>query len=98
GSEVVKAVSRAVVDCEGLGGAAVHSSTSGVAHFAAEDEAQCMDQVRRLMGFLPANSLDDAPVRATNDPFDRMDDALNSIVPDQPTRSYNMHNVNRSVV
>src|SRR5207302_1546914 len=76
----------------------VHSSVSGVAHFAAEDEAACLDELRRLMGFLPSNNLDDAPGRPTSDPFDRMDDALNSIVPDQPTRSYDMHNVIRSVV
>src|SRR5437773_1577245 len=68
GPDVVKTVTHEVIDFEGLGGAGVHSSTSGVAHFAAEDEAQCMDQVRRLMGFLPSNNLDDAPVRATNDP------------------------------
>src|SRR5881398_693359 len=81
GPDVVKTVTHEVIDFEGLGGAGVHSSTSGVAHFAAEDEAQCMDQVRRLMGFLPSNNLDDAPVRVSNDPIDRMDDALNSIVP-----------------
>ncbi len=98
GPDVVKTVTHEVVDFEGLGGAGVHSSTSGVAHFAAEDEAQCIDQVRRLMGFLPSNNLDDAPLRVTDDPADRMDDALNSIVPDQPTRSYNMHSVIRSVV
>src|SRR5438552_2760459 len=98
GPDVVKTVTHEVVDFEGLGGAGVHSSTSGVAHFAAEDEAQCMDQVRRLMGFLPSNNLDDAPVRVTNDPIDRMDDALNSIVPDLPTRSYNMHNVIGAIV
>src|SRR5258707_10051988 len=50
------------------------------------------------MGFLPSNKLDYETVRATNDPIDRMDEALNSIVPDQPTRSYNMHNVIGSIV
>src|SRR6266550_841132 len=63
GPDVVKTVTHEVVDFEGLGGAGVHSSTSGVAHFAAEDEAHCMDEVRRLMGFLPSNNLDDAPLR-----------------------------------
>src|SRR5207253_2384381 len=98
GPDVVKTVTHEVVDFEGLGGASVHSSVSGVAHFAAEDEAACLDELRRLVGFLPSNNLDDAPGRVTSDPFDRMDDALNSIVPDQPTRSYDMHNVIRSVV
>src|SRR3984893_16477427 len=98
GPDVVKTVTHEVIDFEGLGGAGVHSSTSGVAHFAAEDEARCLDELRRLMGFLPSNNLDDPPRRPTNDPPDRMDALLDSIVPDQPTRSYNMHSVIGSVV
>jgi propionyl-CoA carboxylase beta chain len=98
GPDVVKTVTHEVVDFEGLGGASVHSGTSGVAHFAAVDEASCLDEVRRLMSFLPANNLDDPPVKRTNDPVDRMDDALNAIVPDSATRSYDMHQVIRSVV
>jgi acetyl-CoA carboxylase carboxyltransferase component len=98
GPDVVKTVTHEVVDFEGLGGASVHSSASGVAHFAAEDEAQCLDELRRLMTFLPSNNVDDPPRRATNDPVERMDEELNSIVPDQPTRSYDMHAVIRSVV
>jgi acetyl-CoA carboxylase carboxyltransferase component len=98
GPDVVKTVTHEVIDFEGLGGASVHSSTSGVAQFVADDEGQCIDQIRRLMGFLPANNVDDPPLRATSDPVDRMDEALDSIVPDQPTRSYDMHSVIRSVV
>jgi acetyl-CoA carboxylase carboxyltransferase component len=98
GPDVVKTVTHEVIDFEGLGGASVHSTTSGVAHFAAEDEAACLDEIRRLVGFLPSNNLDDPPLRRTHDPVDRMDDALNEIVPDQPTRSYDMHTVIRSVV
>ena len=98
GPDVVKTVTHEVIDFEGLGGASVHSTTSGVAHFAAEDEGQCLADVRRLVAFLPSNNLDDAPRRATSDPADRMEDALNSIVPDQPTRSYDMHQVICSVV
>ncbi len=98
GPDVVKTVTHEVVDFEGLGGASVHSATSGVAHFASEDEAQCLDQIRRLMAFLPSNNLDDPPLRPTADPVDRMDAALDAIVPDQPTRSYDMHAVIRSVV
>src|SRR5438132_1274367 len=71
---------------------------SGVAHFAAEDEPQCLGDVRRLMAFLPSSNLDDAPRRPTADPADRMADALNAIVPDQPTRSYDMHSVIRLIV
>src|SRR5215216_1390960 len=98
GPDVVKTVTHEVVDFEGLGGASVHSSTSGVAHFAADDEPGCLDQIRRLMGFLPPNNLDDPPLRATSDPVDRMDAALDTLIPDQPTRSYDMHEVIRSVM
>jgi propionyl-CoA carboxylase beta subunit len=98
GPDVVKTVTHEVVDFEGLGGAGVHNSTSGVAHFASEDEASCLEQVRRMMSFLPSNNLDDPPLRRSADPVDRMDDALNDIVPDQPTRSYDMHNVISAVV
>src|SRR5438128_6007902 len=68
GPDVVKPVTHEVVDFDGLGGASVHSTTSGVAHFAAEDEAQCLSDVRRLMAFLPSNNLDDAPLRRSADP------------------------------
>src|SRR4051794_32956223 len=98
GPDVVKTVTHEVVDFEGLGGASVHNSLSGVAHFAADSEAGCLDDVRRLIGFLPSNNLDDAPLRRTDDPSDRMDDLLNEIVPDQATRSYDMHRVIASVV
>jgi propionyl-CoA carboxylase beta chain len=98
GPDVVKTVTHEIVDFEGLGGASVHSGTSGVAHFAADDEPHCLDQIRRLMAFLPSNNLDDPPVRPTTDPVDRMDEALDSVVPDQPTRSYDMLSVIRAVV
>jgi acetyl-CoA carboxylase carboxyltransferase component len=98
GPDVVKTVTHEVVDFEGLGGAGVHSSTSGVAHFSTDNEPACIDGIRKLMSFLPSNNLDDPPLRPTNDPADRMDDALDSIVPDQPTRSYDMHAVIRCIV
>jgi propionyl-CoA carboxylase beta chain len=98
GPDVVKTVTHEVVDFEGLGGASVHSTTSGVAHFASEDEASCLDEVRRLVAFLPSNNLDDPPLGASTDPVDRMDSALNSVVPDEPARSYDMHAVIRAVV
>src|SRR5918911_3242587 len=97
GPDVVKTVTHEEVDFEGLGGATVHSSTSGVAHFAADNEAECLDQVRRLVSFLPSNNLDDPPLKATADPPDRQDEALDSLIPDQPTRGYDMHAVICSV-
>jgi propionyl-CoA carboxylase beta chain len=98
GPDVVKTVTHEVIDFDGLGGATIHNSTSGVAHFAADDEPACLDQIRKLMAFLPSNNLDDAPLRPTNDPSDRMDESLDTLIPDQPTRSYDMHRVIGSVV
>jgi propionyl-CoA carboxylase beta chain len=94
----VKAVTHEEIDSEGLGGAAVHTGRSGVAHLAVPDEARAMDAVRALLAHLPSNNLGDAPVGATTDPFDRMDDALDSVVPDESSRPYDMHDVLRRVV
>lgn len=98
GPDVVKTVTQEVVDFEGLGGAMVHNATSGVAHFAADNEADCLDQVRQLLSYLPSNNLDDPPFRPTGDPLDRMDDVLNEIVPDQATRGYDMVRVIGGIV
>ena len=98
GPDVVKTVTHEEVDFERLGGATVHSTTSGVAHFACDNEVECLDHVRRLLSYLPSNNLDDPPLVKTNDSPDRMDDELNSIIPDQPTRGYDMHQVIRSVL
>src|SRR4029078_12642585 len=87
GPDVVKTVTHEVIDFEGLGGASVHASTSGFAHFAADDEAACLDQIRQLMAFIPSNNVDDPPVRASADPVDRMDEARDTLIPDQPTRA-----------
>jgi propionyl-CoA carboxylase beta chain len=93
GPNVVKAVTHEEVDAESLGGAGVHTGRSGVAHLAAHDEAEAMDAVRRLLAHLPQNNLDDAPVVATSDPSDRMDAALDTVVPDESSRPYDMHDV-----
>ncbi len=98
GPDVVKTVTHEVIDFEGLGGAMVHNSTSGVAHFAVPDEAQCLDEIRKLLSFLPSNNVDDPPARPTSDPVDRMEDSLNTIVPDLATKGYDMHEVIRAVV
>jgi acetyl-CoA carboxylase carboxyltransferase component len=98
GPDVVRTVTHEVVDFEGLGGAGVHSSTSGVAHFASDDEPQCLDDLRRLMAFLPSNNLDDPPRLSASDPIDREDEALDTLVPDQPNQPYDMHDLIRSVV
>jgi propionyl-CoA carboxylase beta chain len=98
GPNVVKTVTHEEVDAEYLGGAATHTTTSGVAHLSAPDEAAALDAVRQIFGHLPQNNLDPAPVVASPDPTDRMDAALDSIVPDDPHRPYDMHDVLRRVV
>ena len=98
GPDVVKTVTHEEVTFEELGGADVHSSKSGVAHFAVPNEVACMNLLRRLLGFLPSNNLDDAPLEPTEDPADRMDPELDTVVPDQASKSYDMHEVIRRVV
>jgi acetyl-CoA carboxylase carboxyltransferase component len=98
GPDVIRAVTREEVTSEELGGAMVHSSVSGVAHFAAEDERECLQLVRRLLSYIPQNNLEDPPyVTPTDDPM-RMDEALDTIVPDSPTKPYDMKEVIRRVV
>ena len=98
GPNVVKTVTHEDIDMEGLGGADVHAGTSGVAHFAFDSELECLEQIRRLFRFIPSNNREDAPALESRDPFDRMDEALLSIVPDEPSRPYDMHDVVRRVV
>lgn len=98
GPAVVKSVTGEVVDQETLGGADVHAGKSGVAHFAAEDEKDAIGIIRALLGFLPQNNRDRAPLRPTEDPFGRSDDALNEIIPDNPNKPYDMYEVIFSIV
>jgi len=98
GPDVIRAVTREEVTSEELGGAMVHSTISGVAHFAANDERECLQLIRRLLSYIPQNNLEDPPyVVPTDDPL-RMDEALDSIVPDSPTKPYDMKEVIRRVV
>jgi propionyl-CoA carboxylase beta chain len=98
GPNVVKTVTHEEVDFEGLGGADVHGRTSGVAHFVYDSELECLTAVRTLLGFLPSNNLDDPPLRPCADPADRRDEALLDVVPDSPTKPYDMRDVIRRVV
>ncbi len=98
GPDVIKTVTGEEVTQEQLGGAMTHNSKSGVAHFAADDEDECFDQLRTLLSFLPLNNMDDAPsIEPTDDP-DRMDDALQSIIPDQTKKPYDMKTVIELIV
>ncbi|MCI0436479.1 MAG: acyl-CoA carboxylase subunit beta [Gemmatimonadetes bacterium] len=98
GPNVVKTVTHEEIDMEGLGGADVHAGTSGVAHFACDTEVLCLGEIRRLLAFLPQNNREDPPRRETDDPADRADEALLTVVPDEPTRPYDMHDVIGRVV
>ena len=98
GPNVVKTVTHEDVNFETLGGAVVHNSKSGVAHFAIDSEEECLLRIRDLLGYLPSNNLDDPPIVPNDDPPGRMDDELNSLVPDVPTKGYDMHEVIRRVV
>jgi acetyl-CoA carboxylase carboxyltransferase component len=98
GPNVVKAVTHEDVDAERLGGAITHTSRSGVAHLAAPDEAAALEWTRAILGHLPQNNLETAPRVASTDPRDRADERLNAIVPDDPSKPYDMHGVIELVV
>ncbi len=98
GPAVVKSVTGEEVTQDELGGASIHATKSGVAHFSAQTEQDAIAKVKRLLSFLPQNNLGPAPLRPTSDPTGRTDDALNSIVPDNPNKAYDMYAVIRSIV
>ena len=98
GPNVVKTVTHEEVDSEFLGGAITHTTKSGVAHLAATDEAEALDSARRILAYLPQNNLGDAPSLVSTDPANRMDVALDRIVPDDPRTPYDMHDVICGVV
>ncbi len=98
GPDVIKAVTHEEVSFEELGGASTHGTTSGVAHFAAEGEDECLALIRELMTFLPQNNTEDPPVRPTTDPADRADEELQTVVPDMPNRPYDIKAIVRPVL
>ena len=98
GPAVVKGVTGETVTQEELGGAAVHASKSGVAHFATDSEAEALGTIRELLSYLPQNNLETAPEVPTEDPVARVDDLLNDIIPDNPNKAYDMYAVVRSIV
>ncbi|UCC12052.1 MAG: acyl-CoA carboxylase subunit beta [candidate division WOR-3 bacterium] len=98
GPDVVKAATHEEVTFEELGGAMVHNEKSGVAHFAAESELECLGLIRRLLQFIPNNNLEDSPVTDANDDMNRMDLELDTIVPDSPNKPYDMHEIIKGVI
>jgi propionyl-CoA carboxylase beta subunit len=98
GPDVIRTVTHEEVTKEELGGAMTHNATSGVAHFVARDDAECLAMIRELVGFLPANNLDDPPRRPSGDPPDRTDPGLNTIIPADPMLPYDIKDVIGAVV
>lgn len=90
GPDVIKTVTHEEVTKEDLGGASTHAQKSGVAHFAVDDDKTCLLMIRELLNFLPANNLDDAPILPTNDRPDRIVETLNTLIPDNPKKPYDM--------
>src|SRR3954471_3557477 len=98
GPEVVREVTKEKVSFDELGGAQVHNEKSGVAHFLAEDEQECFRILRRLLSFIPSNNLENPPRIAPQDDPKRHDEELNSILPPNPNRSYDMEMLIRKII
>lgn len=98
GPKVVKTVTHEDVSQEDLGGASVHASKSGVAHFAVESEQEGLNLIRQLISFIPSNNLEEAPAYECDDPIDRLEDTLNDIIPENPNKSYDMYDVIGAII
>src|ERR1700691_4866523 len=98
GPDVIKTVTHEEVTKEQLGGAMTHNEMSGVAHFLAHNDAECLSMVRELLSFVPSNNLEDAPRKPCTDPIDRADAALDKIAPAQSNLPYDMQDVIHAVV
>lgn len=98
GPKVVKTVTGETVTDEELGGASIHATKSGVAHFVADDETEGILLIRKLLSYLPQNNLEEPPLASCDDPVDRLDDALNEIIPENPNKPYDVKDVIHSIV
>jgi len=98
GPNVIKEVTKEEVTFEELGGAMTHNEKSGVAHFAVEDDAECIECIKKLLSYLPQNNLEDPPLVEPTDSPERMEESLNTLIPDSATKPYDMKDVIRAVV
>ncbi|MGE3274178.1 MAG: acyl-CoA carboxylase subunit beta [Vicinamibacterales bacterium] len=98
GPDVIKTVTHEDVTKEALGGAMTHNEKSGVAHFAVQDDAECILLIRELLSFMPDNNLDDPPITPTEDPADREDESLDTLIPPSPNQPYDMHDLIHAIV
>ncbi len=98
GPKVVKTVTGETVTDEELGGASIHASKSGVTHFVADDEQEGILIIRKLLSYIPQNNMEEPPATNCDDPIDRLEDALNSIIPENPNKPYDVKDVIHSIV
>ena len=98
GPDVIKTVTHEEVSSEELGGAMVHNSVSGVAHFASEDDSDSIEIIKELISFLPSNNMEDPPVIPCDDPADRKEMSLRELIPDNPNKPYDILDVVRPIV
>jgi propionyl-CoA carboxylase beta chain len=98
GPDVIRSVTHEEVTKEKLGGAMTHNTKSGVAHFAAADDQEALQVIRELLSYMPLNNMEDPPLRETDDPVDRAEESLNSVVPDHPNLPYDIKKVITAVV
>lgn len=97
GPDVIKSVTGEQIDAEKLGGAMTHNRVSGVAHFMASDDTDCINQIRRLLSYLPSNFRDAAPTIFNGDDPNRIADQLDTIIPDNPNKAYDMYDVIKAI-
>jgi len=98
GPDVIKTVTHEDVTKDELGGAMTHNAKSGVAHFAADSDEHALRLTRELLSFVPSNNMERPPFVATNDPSDRADEKLNSMVPEAPTQPYDIRDIVHNIV
>jgi methylmalonyl-CoA decarboxylase subunit alpha len=98
GPEVIKSVTGEEVTAEDLGGAKAHNTISGVAHFMAKGEEACIEEIRRLLSFLPSNNLETAPLLTTEDDSNRIEEKLNTILPESPMKPYDMLQIIKAII
>lgn len=98
GPKVTKTVTGEDISVENLGGAMVHASKSGVAHFVAENELEAINTIKRLLSYIPQNYTETTPIIQCNDPIDRIEDSLNTIIPDNPNKPYNVLDIIKLIV
>jgi propionyl-CoA carboxylase beta chain len=98
GPDVIRAVTHEEVTKEKLGGAMSHNTKSGVAHFAAQNDRDALLVIRDLLSYMPSNNMEDPPLRPTEDPSDRADESLNSLVPANPNQPYDIKKVIEAIV